>query len=1563
MARKIAKILSRIVLVLLLLLIAGWLLIQTSPVQNWLTKKAANWLAGELKTEVSVKHVNLSLFNKVSIEGVLVKDRNKDTLANIGKLKANITDWFFLKEKIELEYIGLEQTKLYAYRKDSVWNYQFLIDYFSSPGTGKKSKSQTDLRFKKVELKDIELIQRDDWRGQTMSGKLGYLLVNFKEFDLNKKIINAESVEIESPYFSINSYAGLRPKRQRKPDSAYHLNENSPVHWNEAGWKFSAADIRIANGTFKNDIATERAVFDYFDGAHIAFEKINGRFKDLKFIGDSLTANIQLSTKERSGFQVKQLKADFLFHPQGMEFSNLLAETNKSRLSNFFAMRYSQFDHDMSEFITHVRMEGVFNNSELHSDDIAFFAPVLKDWNDKINIKGRVRGTVDHLKGNDIVITTLKQTEFDGSFTMDGLPDINSTFLDLKSNTLRTSYADAAAIYPPLRNITYPAISKISYLNFTGSYTGFFNDFVTYGTIHTNLGTLVTDINLKLPKGTEAIYSGKIKTDGFALGTFIKDTLFGSIAMNGSVKGKGFNPKTLFAEVDGNVRAIYLNGYTYKNITAKGIYEKQKFDGAFVVNDSNLRVNLTGLVNFRKDTPVYKVTGDVYHINFKQLGFTKNDLRLKSYVDLDFKGRNIDDFLGTADLRNAVLTNDTTQLSFDYLSLSSIIIDGKKRLTASSNEADVSVAGDFNILDLPNATLSFLHTYFPSYIAQPKKQAKNQDFTFEITTRNIASYIDLLNIPVKGFDNSTVKGRISTKENTFEVQTDVPAFKYNNIAFNSSSIVAKGDYNRLNLQGGINEVAFNDSLSLPKTTFSLVAANDTGSVNIRTRATQTLKDADLNAKIKTSREGVEIVFQPSTLVVNDKVWNIEDKSDLFIGKNSIHSDRIRLNSGNESILVYTKITDTGSYSDEDVIVELNKVQIGDFMPYVLKDPRLEGQVTGRVDILNPLGKFMIETELDAERFRFNNDSIGTVKLSGNYNSQSGEINTKIISDNPLYDFFSEGKINIKDPKNPQIDQVIDAKNLKLSILEKYLSIIMTDMRGVANGKILVQGNAAKPDLIGNVKLSNASFVLDYTKVRYNMKEGTEIAFRKGEIDFGNIALTDTTNRAATFSGKLYHQFFDSMSFRMSFRANDTRRGLLVLNTTKKDNSLFYGKVIANASGTVNGDVDNLVLRFQGEPTDSSHIYLPTSDSRVTGTADFIVFRKYGKEMKVESQIKKTSNMLVDLDITANPLAKVDLILDEVTNDIIQGQGYGNLNIRTSTIEGTTMAGRYNITNGKYTFNWQKVFKKQFFIDNGSVEWNGDPYNANINIDAKYITPNIALPQDLVQGCSSNERSPITLISKLTGTLSNPVIQFRFELPNDHPCKSNAATRAGFERLYANPNELNNQVFSVLLFNQFLSTSASSSNSAANIGTSVLSSAAGTISEFIAQQLESGLGIALKNIPGINKLNLDPYVTFNPLLVSGLQAQGVGFNGTGNFGVTKTMLNGRLILKAGGSLLVNTGQATTTQTNQLTPDFTLEWLLSPDGKLRIIGFYRSVYDVQWRAANRTGISFSYVREFE
>lgn len=1543
----------------MLFIIAIWLLVQFTPFQNFLARQVTKKLAKELKTDVSLKHVDFLLFNKMVIEGLMIKDRNKDTLAYVGKAGVNITDWFFLKNDIVLHYVSLDQTKLFLHRSDSIWNYQFIIDYFTPPPTSDTTKKGIKLDFKKADIKDLLIFQKDEWNGQNMQASIGSLSVEMDQFDLIKKNIQVKTLNLKSPFFSISDYTGKIPVKVKSNKEDIHLSDDVEK-WNLNGWDVSVTDATIENGEFKNDLKTERDPFPYFDGAHIDFKKINGTIFKLHLAGDSLKAKINLAAEERSGFKIKNLDADFVFTPQFMEFSNLDIQTNNSRFGDYLVLRFKNFNHDMSRFITHVMLEGNFKKSKIYSDDIAYFVPQLKNRNNVITIQGLIKGTVDHIKGKDVVITTLQKTLFDGNFTMDGLPDIESTFLDIKANRLETSYADAAILFPDIKKISSPNLRSINYLSFKGNYTGYIKDFVTYGTIQTNLGTLVTDLNLKLPKGSDPIYSGKIKTTGFALGTFLNDPVFGKIVLDGSIKGRGFNPKTLFAEIDTKINSFEINKYTYTNIDAKGIYEKRIFDGALVVNDSNLNIDVNGLMNFNKDTPVYKLTGNVYKLNFKELKLSQNELSLNGYIDLNFKGKTIDDFLGTAIIQNATLTNKGEPLSFNYLSLSSTILNGQKELIAKSNEADVTVTGNFNILDLPSATLSFLNNYFPAYIAAPKNRIKNQDFSFTVHTKNISPFIDIWKIPVNGFDNSTIKGRISTTDNQFNFETDVPFFQYNKITFNNTRITGIGSNEKLTLTGKLDEIKFSDSLSLPQTDFTVVASKDTGYINIKTSASQTLKNADLSARIHTTREGIGILFQPSTFVINDKIWTIAENGELFLGKKKIIAENLKITSGTEELSVYSKPSEIGNY--EDLVVEMRKFRIDDYMPYLLKDPRLEGVVTGRIDIINPFGKMLLETNLSVEKFRFNNDSIGIIKIIANYNPQTGDINTNIVSDNIFNEFSGGGSINIKDPANTLIDQVYEVKSMQLNLLQKYLAVIMKDMKGIASGVIQLKGNANKPDIIGKVKVNNASFILDFTKCKYLINEGTEIEFKQGAIDFGSIVLKDTTNRSATFSGILYHQFFKKMSFDMNFKSNDDKQGILILNTTKNDNKLFYGYATGRVSGSVRGRSDNIILKLNGTPTDSSMISLPTSDTRVTGTADFIVFRKYGEEMKIESVVKESSNLLVDLDLYANPLLKINLILDEITNDVIQGQGDGFINLIVGTNESTSMNGWFNITKGKYTYNWQAFIKKPFEINKGRIEWSGNPYDARINIDASYIVRNISLPPELSSDCT-NERNNIIIIGNLSNTLSNPVINFKIELPQGHPCRNNPITISRLNQLYSNTDELNRQVVSLMFFNQFLSTSNNQSNLGTSIGTNVFNTAAGTFSEFIAQQVSSGLGQILNSIPGFSKLKLDPYITFTPGLISGTQAQNLGFQGTGTFGVTQRLLNGKLILKAGGSVLVNSSQGTaSTNNNGLSPDITLEWLITPDGKLRLIGFYRSIYDLQWRTSNRTGISFSYVRDF-
>ena len=102
--------------------------LQTQYFQNKLIGWVTGYLSKELKTEISIRHISLSLFNKANIEGILIRDHQHDTLLYAGQLNGRITDWFFLKKNLELTYLGLEDTRIYLHRKDSIWNYQFLVE-------------------------------------------------------------------------------------------------------------------------------------------------------------------------------------------------------------------------------------------------------------------------------------------------------------------------------------------------------------------------------------------------------------------------------------------------------------------------------------------------------------------------------------------------------------------------------------------------------------------------------------------------------------------------------------------------------------------------------------------------------------------------------------------------------------------------------------------------------------------------------------------------------------------------------------------------------------------------------------------------------------------------------------------------------------------------------------------------------------------------------------------------------------------------------------------------------------------------------------------------------------------------------------------------------------------------------------------------------------------------------------------------------------------------------------------------------------------------------------------
>ncbi|MCW3092708.1 MAG: hypothetical protein JWP81_3777 [Ferruginibacter sp.] len=1487
------------------------------------------------------------------MKGLLVEDQKKDTLLFAGDARVNITDWFFLKDKATLKYVALDDAVVNMQRTDSAWNYQFLVDYFAGPAdSSAKKKGGIEFDIKIFQFTNIQFNQIDKWVGKNMRVAVKKLDLYADDVNFTKKQINLNTLTLDEPVYSMEDYRGRRPDSMIAKKIINPNAKPGPYRWNNAGWVLNVNSIHVTNGVFNNEVETERLAYPgRFDGQHLRFANITGVLNHVHFEKDTLSAELLLGTKERSGFEVKKLEAKLKFTPEKMEFNQLELITGKSKLGNYYAMKYNDFGKNMGNFIHDINLDVNFVNSELNTDDLAFFAPEVKSWKKIFAIKGAAKGTVDNFTVKGMLIKSA-HSSVEGDISLKGLPDINHTFIDFNTKDLQTTYADISTLIPSLKNVTQPQLNKLGSIRYKGNFTGFINDFVAFGSINTRLGIVTGDINMKLPANQKPIYLGKISTVGFKLGEFINNDKLGAITFNGKVNGSGFTEKDIDANLDGFIKSVQFSGYEYQRIAVIGDFGKKLFTGFVSIDDPNLKLDsLKGTIDMSGATPQFAFNANLARADLKKLKYTLGDFVLNGRFDLNFTGNNIDNFLGTAKILDARLTHNDVPLSFDSLVLQSSVLDNQKYLTIHTNELDADLSGNFKILELPDAFKIFLSRYYPAYIEKPAYQVSDQNFSFVIKTKEADSYIQLLDKRLSGFDNATISGNLNLKENNMNVNADIPLFGYDGKIFNNTRLVSKGNLDSLVANIDVDEIKLNDSMRLPASKLVFTSRNDISDISIKTRASKTFGDATVNARVQTLKDGVKIHFFPSSFIINDKKWQLEKDGELTLSKSQISANEVKFIQGNQEVTISTEPSEIGN--SHDVVVTLKEVNINDFVPFVLKNPNLEGQMTGTVRILDPFGKPYVEFDTRIKEFRLDGDSIGIVNGTGTYSVANGIARFKLGAENINNRFKIEGSFNGKDSTDNQVDISLVSERLNLNILNAYLGSIFTDIQGIANtSDMKVKGNSKHLSLTGTATINEGSMIVNYTQCKYKFTNET-IIFNPDEIDFGTIILKDTLNHTGTLSGKMYHRFFQNFSFDNVKVESDK---MLVLNTTKKDNSMFYGKVIGRAQLAINGPVESMVMNISGEPsrTDSSHIYLLSGSSVESGVVDYIDFIQFGSKMEDDYKGRLSSNVMVNMTLTANPACKIDVILDETTGDIIKGEGNGLLKISVGTTEPLTINGYYNISRGEYTFNFQTFLKKYFTVNSGSIVWSGDPLNARIDILAEYLANNVDFKPISTAASQINQKEDVRVIAHLTETLLKPVIDFEFQLPEGSPLKSDFVITKRLQQFKDDKNELNKQVTSLLLFNSF--TSSTQGFITASSGYSVLSSTiGGVVSNALSGYFNKFLQRYIKNTSLYLDLNSGLELESN---VSKLQA-------AAKSGLVFTLLNGRLIITAGVNLDYNNPYViNTTRNNNLlvTPDLTAEWILTKDGRVRLVGFNRTNFDLVSQR-NRTGISLTYRKDFD
>lgn len=1547
------------------LIILVGVLINIPAVQNLLVREVTSRLSDQLHTRVEINRVTLRLFNSMQLEGALIEDQRKDTLLYAGKLQVRITDWFFFQDKPVIKFVGLEdaQVNLLRPRNDSVWNYHFLEEAFSGPP---RSQPQTpskgiSLDLKKIDLRNIRINQIDAWVGEDMRGYAKRIFLDAKNLDLQKHNIDIQELFLDNPYFIISSYSSS-PLRHRRP----HLTGNpvpdstapGELRWNYGNWKLLLKELHIRNGMLGVDMPDDSTKVEpgYFAPNHIRFGEINLSLTNTSLVKDSIIGDLTLSTKERSGFEVKKLTSRFKMSPVEMEFSRLDLQTNRSHIGDYFTMQYSDIS-DMNDYVNNVFMQARFKDCKLSSDDIAFFAPPLSTWKKEITLTGKARGPVSNLKASEIELEAGATTRLKGSIEMRGLPDIYETFIDFHTEELVTTGADVMQIMPIVKEVNAIRMDKLTSIRFQGSYTGFINDFVAYGQFQTNLGKLSSDLNFKTSRDVP-VYSGSLTSTSFDVGTLFDNNNLSTLSLNAKVDGAGFNFKTLKASVDADVQEISLFGYTYRNIKTNGTMSRKFFNGSLASRDPNLDMDFAGTIDFNEALPVFNFHSDLRKADLKALRIVEDSVTLQATLDLNFAGNNIDNFDGTARMHEVSVYKDGKRLEFDSLRVATHMQDNQKVLSLNGSEVSGYVKGSYKLMELPDAFQLLLYKYYPSYFLAPTREDIQENFTFAFQFGEVEKLLKGFTNKFTGFDNSSVQGGLNTMNGgNLSLNINIPEAGYLGYRVQELQVKGDGTFNKVNISTSIGKVLSGANTILQNPLILASSGNDTSYLKVDLQAQDTSSLDGFYARVVTVHQGVKVSFLNSAFTVNERQWNVTPGNEIYWSKDFLTVHNLRVTRNDQSITV-----ETNEFNPDEsrFIVTLKNLNLPDVIPSQLITTRIEGITDGTIHITDPTQDLDVTAALRTRELRIDNDSIGTLNIDGSYLHRTGTATFLVKSDNEGKNFQAQGKIGLS-ATNKDIDAAVDFNAMSINLLSKYLTGYVSDLTGAVTGKVNITGTTDLPSMRGSLQLDTVAVTVDYLGTRYKIPR-LNVNIDDNLIEFGNFAVIDKYGTKGNASGYISHDHFNKLNFDFDV----TGRNFLFLNTTSASSDLFYGDVLADGKVYFSGPLNDMQMHILARPLKGTHFYLPMSDSKDIGKYDYIIFKSYGTEIKENKRKKDNTKLTVKLDIAANPDAQIDVILDATTGDIISANGSGNLQIIANTEGDFSMFGNYEINNGSYNFTFQRLTSWKFDIEkNSTITWNGDPQEAKVNITAKYSLPKVSLYNLLGQAAtvSSNDKlatrtERVDVLINLRGALMKPDISYTIELPDVGSLSYESGVAAKLKEINNDQNKALLQMYGLLLFNQFLPDDATT-NAAANVGITGKNSVGQALSAQASAILNNITGALLKGSGiGVN-VNYRAYNVGGP---GGSTDNSSVDRNQVSAGITSTLFNNRFRLYAGGDY--DWGKSSTSaNANRFAGDFRIEYLLTPDGRFRINAFSKSDYDV-YNLNNRTksGVGVSYIREF-
>jgi hypothetical protein len=273
--RRFLYVVFGLIALVLLLVVGVVVFLQFPSGQDFVARRAEGYLRDKLKTEVRLGKFRTDFRHAINFDNVYLADQQRDTLLSVGHLGVSVDIFALLKKQVNIKDVELNdgRVRLTRTEPDSVNNYDFIVKAFSDPNAPVDTTS-SGLKYDigRVRLTNILFTQNDQVAGSDLRAKLGELLVNMDEVDVDNSVYKVDNALLRKSAIRMvqtKTAPELDDKKPEEPLSlTFGLNKATLedvgfVYKNDPSAQYINTQIGLADITARNiDLVKERIDLD-----------------------------------------------------------------------------------------------------------------------------------------------------------------------------------------------------------------------------------------------------------------------------------------------------------------------------------------------------------------------------------------------------------------------------------------------------------------------------------------------------------------------------------------------------------------------------------------------------------------------------------------------------------------------------------------------------------------------------------------------------------------------------------------------------------------------------------------------------------------------------------------------------------------------------------------------------------------------------------------------------------------------------------------------------------------------------------------------------------------------------------------------------------------------------------------------------------------------------------------------------------------------------------------------------------------------------------------------------